>query len=131
MKKNEMLIVTVDGTEVKVSTELYNHIITNLRNGIKIGEAEIVKVDNRSKTTTTTTKTTTAKSNSKPKAKKAKDDFDYDKYISIAKKIGCYGNKGVWKCGRSTVYKVMNGELTQTQAKAEIKAIVAKNGWGK
>lgn len=125
MKKNEMIIV--NGTEVKVSTELYNHIVLNIRNGIELGEAEIVKTTKPTKTT----KTGTNRSNSKPKAKKAKDEFDYDKYISIAKKIGCYGNKGVWKCGRSTVYKVMNGELTQTQAKAEIKAIVAKNGWDK
>lgn len=76
--------------------------------------------------------TTKAEPKAQPKTsskKKSDDTFDRDKYLSIAKELGCLGKKGVWKGCRPTVYKVMDGTLTKAKAKAEVKAFAEAKGW--
>lgn len=68
----------------------------------------------------------TSKSKAQPKAD---DDFDRAKYEATAKQLGCFGKRGVWKCCRPTVYKVMDGSLSLAKAKAEVKKIATEKGW--
>lgn len=61
--------------------------------------------------------------------KKSDDSFDRAKYLSVAERLGCLGKHGVWKACRPTVYKVMDGTLSEAKGKAEVKAFAKANGW--
>jgi hypothetical protein len=65
---------------------------------------------------------------SAPKSK-AKSDFDRDKYLSVAKTLGCYGKKGVWKSCRQFVYAVMDGEITEAQGQDLVRQLKESKGW--
>lgn len=65
---------------------------------------------------------------SAPKSK-AKSDFDREKYLSVAKTLGCYGKKGVWKSCRQFVYAVMDGEITVEQGQDLVNQLKASKGW--
>lgn len=133
MKYNTIINITNDtiDTTVKLDDEMYNALITIIRSGIASGHGEIVTTKSQSKSKTTKPKAETKKTTKTKPAAKVDNSFDRDKYLETAKKLGCLGAKGVWKCARPIVYKVMDGSMTQTKAKAEIKAIIAKNGWDK
>lgn len=57
------------------------------------------------------------------------DKFDRKEYERIAKACGCYGKHGVWKAARPTVYAVMDGRMSESDAKKAVKAIASRNGW--
>lgn len=67
----------------------------------------------------------------KTSAPKSKDnsDFDREKYLSVAKTLGCYGKKGVWKSCRQFVYAVMDGEITEAQGIDLVNQLKASKGW--
>lgn len=65
---------------------------------------------------------------SAPKSK-AKSDFDREKYLSVAKTLGCYGKKGVWKSCRQFVYAVMSGEITEAQGQDLVRQLKESKGW--
>lgn len=65
----------------------------------------------------------------KSASKKDNSDFDREKYLSVAKTLGCYGKKGVWKSCRQFVYAVMNGELTEAQGQDLVRQLKESKGW--
>lgn len=134
MKYNTIINITNDSidTTVKLDDEMYNALITIIRSGIASGHGEIISTKSQPKTKKTTKPKAETKKPTKTKpVAKVDKSFDREKYLETAKKLGCLGAKGVWKCARPVVYKVMDGDMTLKAGKAEIQSIVAKNGWDK
>lgn len=130
--------IIINNTTIEVTDELYNKLVKTIRAKVNKDQVRIVnqgqetKTESNNRSKSETKPTTKAKSKPVAKlAKKSDNDFDRELYIATAKKLGCYGTKGVWKCARPIVYKVMDKSMTLKDGKTEIQAIIQKNGWNK